>query len=184
MNNLELIKIKITGIFPLLTHSPKGMKREEGIKTKKIPSVEDEVESGIYRDEKGNICIPSCAFRSSLLNGLKNKKIGKSSAISVFQAAVFNVDELSILINPKTGEPIETFDIDSRRCIIQRQGIIRNRPRFNEWGCYLYVQIDTSILTPEQVVENLNNSGMIIGVGDFRIEKRGPFGRYSAELVE
>jgi hypothetical protein len=184
MQQLTLIKIKITGIFPLLTHNPQSMIRDPKVKNKKLPTIEEEAESGVYRNEKGNICIPSCSFRASLLNGLKNKKIGKSSAISVFQAAVFNIDEFSVLIDPQTGKPLKKYTIDSRRAVVQRQGIIRNRPRFEKWGCYLILQIDEDVVSPEIVVENLNNAGMICGVGDFRIEKRGPFGRFSAELIK
>jgi hypothetical protein len=34
------------------------------------------------------------------------------------------------------------------------------------------------------VEEALNIAGQVIGVGDFRIEKRGTFGKFKAELVD
>jgi hypothetical protein len=183
--NLVLCKYKITGLFPLLTHSPAGMRQAANApKVKKIPSPEDEAQAGLYIDNDGNYCIPSIAFRSALLNGLKGKKIGKVGAISVFQAAVFNVDELSPLVDPETGRALREYTIDTRRAIVQRQGILRNRPRFEKWGCNVFLQIDLEITTPEQVEEALNTAGQIIGVGDFRIEKRGMFGKFQAELVE
>lgn len=183
--DLKLSKFKVTGLFPVMTHNPAQMRRaSEGATKKKIPSEEDEAKAGLYLDEKGNYCLPSGGFRSSLLNGLKNKKVGKASAISVFQAAVFNVDELTVLVNPKTGEPLKEYKIDTRRAIIQRQGILRSRPRFEKWGGILSLQIDEDITTPEQVEENLNIAGQVIGVGDFRIEKRGMFGKFKVELME
>jgi len=183
--NLILIKNKVTGIFSLLTHNPAQMQVvNRGPKTKRIPSPEEEAAAGLYFDDDGNYCIPSIAFRSALLNGLKNKKVGKASAISVFQAAVFNMDELCILIDPETDEPLKEYKIDTRRAIVQRQGVMRSRPRFDKWGCYLTLSIDTDIVTPEQVEEHLNIAGQIIGVGNYRIEKRGPFGKFKVELVE
>jgi len=182
----QIVKFKITGMFPLLTHNPASMEGGGEVKTgkKKIPSSDEEAKAGLYVDEKGNYCIPSCAFRSALLNGLKHMKVGKSSAISVYQAAVFNVDDISVLIDPKTESPLKKYTIDKRRAVIKNNGIIRSRPRFEKWGCFLYLQIDTDYISVEDVKNMLNNAGMKIGVGDFRIEKRGPFGRFSAAIVK
>ena len=183
--DLKLSKFKVIGLFPVLTHNPAQMRRPtEGATKKKIPSAEDEAAAGLYLDEKGNFCLPSMGFRSSLLSGLKNKKVGKASAISVFQAAVFNVDELTVLVNPKTGDPLKEYKVDTRRALVQRQGILRSRPKFEKWGCTLFLQIDEDITTPQQVEENLNIAGQVIGVGDFRIEKRGMFGKFEAKLMK
>jgi len=185
--NLVIHKFKIASVepFALLTHNPAQMRRSsDGPKTKKIPTPEEEAKAGLYLDGEGHYCIPSMSFRSSLLNSLKNKKIGKASAISVFQAAVFNVDELSVLVDPGNEEPLSAYRIDTRRAIVQRQGILRSRPRFDKWGCWLFLQIDEDITNAKQVEENLKIAGQIIGVGDFRIEKRGMFGKFAVELVE
>jgi hypothetical protein len=183
--NLALYKFKITGIFPLLTHNPAGMNQPStGPKAKKIPTSEEEAKAGLYIDADGNYCIPSIAFRSALLNGLKGKKVGRSSAISVFQAAVFSVDELSVLIDPGTGKPLLEYSIDTRRAIVQRNGVLRSRPKFEKWGCHVHLEVDLDITTPQQVEEALNMAGQIIGVGDFRIERRGTFGKFSAKLVD
>lgn len=181
---LQRFKFRVTGDFPLLTHNPAQMRRSDGgVKSKKIPSAEEEAEAGLYKIDEG-FALPSVSFRSALLNGLKNKKVGKASAISVFQAAVFNIDEHCLLIDGK-GKPIKEYNIDTRRAVVQRQGILRSRPRFEKgWGCLLELEIDTDMVSPEQVVEHLNNAGLVIGVGDFRIEKRGPFGRFHVELVK
>ena len=183
--DLKLSKFKVTGLFPILTNNPSKMKRaSESATKKKIPSAEEEAKAGLYLDDKGNCCLPSVGFRSALLSGLKNKKVGKASAISVFQAAVFNVDELTVLVNPKTGEPLTEYRIDTRRALVQRQGVLRSRPRFEKWGCTLFLQIDEDITTPQQVEENLNIAGQVIGVGDFRIEKRGMFGKFEVKLMK
>jgi len=182
--NIQTFTYKITGIFPLLTHNPSSMAVASGNpQTKKIPSPEEEARAGLYIDSDGHFCLPSIAFRSALLNGLKGKKVGRYSAISVFQAAVFNVDEFTVLRDPATDEPLRDYVIDTRRAIVQRNGVLRSRPRFNKWGCYVRLDVDLDITTPQQVEEALNVAGQIIGVGDYRIEKRGMFGKFKAELV-
>lgn len=176
-------RFKVTGVFPLLTHNPSGMQQANGgARTKKIPSPEDEARTGLYIDEDGNYCIPSISFRNCLLTGLKGKRIGKIGAATVIQPAVFNSDELTVIRDPDTWEPLKEYVIDSRRAMVQKQGIVRNRPRFNRWGCLLTLLIDENIVTPEQIVEHLNEAGTTTGVGDFRIEKRGQFGSFVAEL--
>lgn len=180
---LERHRFRVWGDFPLLLHNPAQMRRNEGVKQKKIPTPEEEAAAGLYLVE-GGFGIPSVAFRSALLNGLKNKKVGKASAISVFQAAVFNVDEFCLLIDGE-GNPLLKYGIDTRRAVVQRQGILRSRPRFEKgWGCILELEIDVDMVSPEQVVEHLNVAGLVVGVGDFRIEKRGPFGRFHVELMK
>jgi hypothetical protein len=178
-------KFKVTGRFPLLTHNPAGMQQASNqAKTKKIDTPEDEARKGLYIDGDGNYCVPSIAFRNSLLTGLKGKKIGKVGAATVIQPAVFNADELTVIRNPKTWDPLMDYGVDSRRAMVQRQGIVRNRPRFNEWGCIVTFLIDEDVITAEQVCEHLNEAGTTTGVGDFRIEKRGQFGSFTAQLME
>jgi hypothetical protein len=178
---------KIVGDFDLLTHNPANMRRptETGaVKGKKIPTADAEAEAGLYPLKDGTYAFPSVGCRSSLLNGLKNKKVGKASAISVFQAAVFNDTEWCQLLDRKTEKPLKEYTVDSRRAVVQRQGIIRSRPRFSEWMFKLDLLVDTEMVSVDQVTDNLNVAGKIIGIGDFRVEKRGPFGRFHAELVE
>jgi hypothetical protein len=109
--------------------------------------------------------------------------VGRSSAVSVFQAAVFNVDEYSVLVDPENDKPLREYCIDTRRAIVQRNGVLRSRPKFEKWGCYVHLEIDLDITNPQQVEEALNMAGQTVGVGDFRIEKRGMFGKFKAELM-
>jgi len=183
--NFVTHQFKITGILPLLTHNPASMRAASTApKTKKIPTREEEVEAGLYRDKRGNCCLPSIAFRSAFLNGLKNKRVGKASAISVLQPAVLPADEFTIILNQKTGKPFKSYEeIDERRAVVQRQGIIRHRPKFINWGCVLSLNIDEDSVPIEHIEEHLNNAGTVIGVGDFRVEKKGTFGTFTAKLL-
>lgn len=178
-------KFKVVGRFPLLTHNPAGMQQASNkAKTKKIDTPADEAQKGLYIDADGNYCIPSIAFRNALLTGLKGKKIGKVGAATVIQPAVFNADELTVIRDPETWKPTKDYVVDSRRAMVQRQGIVRNRPRFNRWGCIVTFLLDPEVVSAEQIAEHLNEAGTTTGVGDFRIEKRGQFGSFTATIME
>lgn len=166
-------------------HNPSGMKRSDGvsINKKKIPTAEDEAEAGVYRDAKGNIVFPAIGFRSALLYAVSGKKVGKRSARNVIAASVFNCDEFTAIIDPSSGKPVKEFVIDSRRAVIQGNGIIRSRPRFNAWALLLRLDIDTDLIAIPVVLDNLIEAGLLAGVGDFRVEKRGWFGRFTAKIV-
>ena len=184
---LTLWNFKITGVFPLLTHNPASMKAGQiGAKQKKIPTPEDEARAGIYFDGDGNCCLRADSFRSAILNGVKGLKIGRSSAASVLQSAIFPpTTDLTPILHPDSGEPFREgeYEIDSRRAVVQRQGIVRSRPKFTRWACVASLLIDEEAVKPEAVEEFLNIAGQKAGVGDYRIERRGPFGGFTASLI-
>jgi hypothetical protein len=179
---MNVFKFKIVGTSPLLQHSPAGMKVDSGgLKTKKKYIPEEEAAAGVYRNPKGEIVIPSIAFRSAILAAAKNRKIGKLSARSVIAGSVFPIEEYCPLVHPKTGKQVTKYTVHSCRAVVQRSGVIRSRPKFDDWACDLAVEVDTEMLpNVEIVLELLNLAGKIIGVGDWRPEKLGTFGRFVA----
>ena len=88
-----------------------------------------------------------------------------------------------ILLDPDTGQRISEYQIHVARVVVQRSSIMRARPEIERWGCVLELEVDLDFTSPWQVEELLNIAGRISGVGDFRPEKRGPHGRYRAELL-
>jgi len=180
---MELARFRITGERALLTHNPAAMARADGKpKQKRIPAPAEEADAGVYRDSEGNFCLPAIAFRSALLEGLKGKKVGRTAAGTHFSASVFTVDELCVLVDPESGDPLTEYAIDTRRAVVQRNGILRSRPRFERWSCSLVLEIDTDRIAPEQVATELNEAGQIVGVGDYRLGRKGIFGKFRAEL--
>ena len=177
----------VTGLSPLLCHNPSSMIVDAAIKikNKKIYDSKEEAEAGTYKDQKGHYIFPAMAFRSSLLEGLKGKKINKMSASNFISACVSidNSKEFVDLCEPDNDKRLTSYTVDVRRVVIQRSGIMRSRPRFEKWGCILSLQLDVDSITSKLIEENLNNSGIMIGVGDFRPSKRGMFGKFKAELI-
>ena len=187
---IEQVTFEITGISPLLMHNPASMSKpgdKKSVSAKQIPSPEEEAEAACYRNDKGQFYMQAIAFRGSIINpggGASGRKIGKTTANSRCAAGISINEKFDkcVLINLKTRKPLTEYKIDTRRAVVQKNGIMRSRPRLEEWACDLVFDIDTDFVTIEQVVELLNISGRIAGVGDYRPQKKGWFGKYKAEL--
>lgn len=173
------IRIVVDGRTPLLTHNPASMNvvAEAGRGTR-IPEAEVEAEAGCYRMEDGSLAIKGESFRASLLKAAGAWKMKWSTAKSRLSHVVV-VEEL-IPLQRRDGSQITDYAIDARRAIVQKQGIIRRRPRFDEWSCEFTVEYDPAlVLEPKLIIDVLADAGGRIGVGDYRPDRNGWFGRFT-----
>jgi hypothetical protein len=139
--------------------------------------VEIEAEAGVYRLPDGSCAIRGEAFRASLLAAAGAWRMKKSTARTRL-AHVVVIEDL-IQLCRKDNTPITDYAIDARRAIIQRQGIIRCRPRFDEWSATFTFEYDQVLVPdPKLIVDIAADAGGRIGVGDYRPSKNGWFGRY------
>ena len=70
----------------------------------------------------------------------------------------------------------ETYDeIDRRPAVIQRQRIVKSRPRFNSWEIEFTVNFDESRIKKETLKQILEEAGQSKGIGDYRPK----FGRFA-----
>lgn len=182
----KIVVFKIKGLSPLLQNNPASMSRSNGsLGTKKIPKPEDEAAAKCYKDEEGHFYILSEAFRASIVGkggAASGRRIGKFTASSRACAGIFTVEPRATLLDSKNGRPLKKYSIDTRRAVIQGQGVLRSRPCFQNWMVRLPLEIDEDFVTVDQVLELLNIAGKVAGVGDFRPQRRGSFGRFTAGI--
>ena len=187
---IETATFKIVGLSPLLMHSTRGMLAQNNgnsLKTKQIPSPQEEAELAVYKLKDGQLYAQALWFRGSIIGkggGASGRRIGKATANSRCSAGML-MNEKYVdcpLYHPQTGKPIKDYEIDIRPVVVQKARIMRARPRIDEWACDLTFDIDTDFVTVEQVLELLNMSGRVAGIGDYRPNCKGWFGRYKAEL--
>lgn len=127
----------------------------------------DNVESYVYRDEKGEVCLPGEYVRQSMIYAAKFRQDPRSprkSAMDLYKAGIASLTELATL-----GKKDWDY-LDQRRVVVQRSAITRVRPAFLPgWRA----EFEFQVLLPEYIIapdflEVLNQAGRIIGVGDFR----------------
>jgi hypothetical protein len=164
---MKISIFEIIGTYPILMHNPAGMQRggEGGMTTKKIPTAEVEAEAGVYKTEDGFMWFPSQAFKSSLVSASKGRRIGKQAATQVLKGTVFCAEERVHLLKVKrTGEtskitdtpkPATDYTIDTRRAVVQRNGILRSRPKVSDWATKVALEIDDMV--SDKLVEDILN---------------------------
>jgi hypothetical protein len=172
------LRVILDGVSPLLTHNPESMQiSTDAKKGSRIPDEAVEAEAGVYRLPDGTCGLKGEAIRASLVGASGAWKVKRASLRSRV-AHVVVVEELVPLMR-RDGTPISDYVIDKRRAIVQRQGIIRRRPRFDEWSVALTIEYDPILVTePKILVDVLNDAGNRMGIGDYRPAKNGWFGRF------
>jgi hypothetical protein len=184
----QKISFKVVGKTPLVMNNPESYGRDTGdAKKKTIPTPEDEASSKAYKMPDGSLYAKGDWFIGSLRKAAGGLKINKVSAKIVLAAGFDIPEERMPLVHPKTGKPIKEYEIYVCRAVVQRQGILRARPRIAEWSCIVNATFDDEILSPKTILQIFERAGLMIGVGDQRPgapSTPGRFGKYGVELVD
>ncbi len=180
------ITLRIVGTRPLIQNNPASMQPTGTTKRRgDVPAPNVEAKSKEYRLPSGQLYIKSEAFHGSFMKAASGFKVGKFTAKPILAAALTYSEELCGLIHPKTGEPITVYVVDTRRAVVQGQGVLRSRPRIDEWATLLRVKYDDELLEQKHVLKFAEEAGKRVGVGDQRPgapKTPGPFGKYAATL--
>ena len=127
----------------------------------------DDVESYVWRNDDGNICLPGEYVRQAIIMAAKFEQDPRSprkSAMDLFKAGVVNLTELADL-------GVSKWDYeDRRRVMVQRNGITRTRPAMKSgWKADVELMVQLpEYIGPDFLRKVLDNAGRLIGVGDFR----------------
>lgn len=170
------IKILVEGRCPLLTHNPASMQNQpETKKGSNIPEPAEEAEAGTYRMEDGTCCLKGESFRGSALEASGDWKVPKKRYSFRWVLEHVSVVEDLVPLTRKDGTGIVDYSLDARRAIVNGSGIIRHRPRFDEWQTSFTIEYDPAVITDAKIiVDILNDAGSRKGVGDYRPR----FGRF------
>lgn len=134
----------------------------------------DDLESYVYRNEDGEICLPGEYLRQAIIHAAKFRQDPRSprkSAMDLFKAAVVPLSELASL-------GVKEWDYeDRRRVTVQRNGITRIRPAMKAgWRCTVELMCNIpEYVDPLLLRQVIDDAGRLIGVGDFR----PTFGRFT-----
>lgn len=190
MSGYESVKLKITGVSPLLMHNGQladplnkwsKLMKEVSAKRKKVDADLEEMArleffGGLYL-KGGEPCIPGELWEAVIVAGAKKSKMGMQA-----KAAVLVPDDPA-LIYDGSRSPQGLWDDERFRLRVGvRVGtsrVMRTRPMFQEWGCDLTVKYLSDMLNEKDVIDFLRIAGIQCGIGDWRPR----FGRYTVETV-
>lgn len=173
---LERIEIPIIGTSALVMHAwshkakelmlAKQMKRATTGKEAKDP--QRDFEDSIYVDSTGRPAFPTIAFKAAAVDAAVAMDFRKTNL-----RQAFHIDGEMV--------PVVGCDPEPREDMV-RVGMgtadIRYRAQFKTWGTLLPVTINLSMLSVEQLVNLFDAAGFGIGIGEWRPQKDGQFGRF------
>lgn len=170
------VSVTIQGVCPLLFHrwnvestaakasAPKGSKQKKT----------DDVESYVYRNAKGYICIPGEYVRQSLIGMaryMQDPRSPRKSAMDLFKAGIVATTELASLGTKKWDY------LDQRRVQVQRNAVTRVRPAFaSGWqASFEFTILLPEYITREVLQEAFAKAGQLVGIA----EMRPTYGRFA-----
>ncbi len=184
------VTFEFTGTSPLLMANGEAQEfTDGGVKgPKKKRSPKEEMEALCYREKDGSLYFLPQAFRESMLKACKGMKVGARGLEGVLLGCVFATDDRTPVLNPKSGRPIKAYEEFKSRVVNHNTNpptaLIAFRPMVREWKCVCTFDIDDEYVEDVGLILTLfDKAGRTVGVGAWRPEKRGRFGRYSVKLV-
>lgn len=193
---VDILKLKLVGQSPILLHSDRYAnpldplaKAHKVLTSKRTKTEEDHVEiaksewrGGLYYSDSTGVYVPSANIRSCIVEGAKLSKLGKA-----IQRGTMILSEKSPLeyAGPKTPEELwEAGDFyDCRSVVVSGKRLMRYRPMFRTWALQIEITFDPSVIESRQILKSSQDAGMLIGLGDFRPNKGGAFGRFNVEEI-
>ena len=208
--NVKLIPIKIVGDTPLIVHAwsvkAKTMMLEAQMKTTKTKAKDirnpfDEFIQSMYWLTEVPESTPE-AFEKAIQNGarfgfpLTGIKQGANSA-AYRQGWVKNQMELRGSYFLKPAHDISGFgdmaEIITPEAPVMREDMVRigngsadlrYRGEFRNWSMEFIMEYNASgNMTIEQILNCIDAGGFVCGIGEWRPEKDGDYGRYHLEVV-
>lgn len=176
--DVRRITVRIVGDSPLITHAwshkakqmmlDKQMKK--GTQAKEAKDPERDYEESLYRLPDGGCGFPAVGVKAAAIRGAKGLGMVMTDA-----RTAFHIEGDLLRIN---GEPRPREDM------VRLQGNtadIRYRGEFVEWSIDLPITYNARIVSAEQLVAMLDAGGFGTGIGEWRPEKDGQFGRFHVE---
>lgn len=190
---IGLMEVTLIGDSPLIVHAwstkakrqmlDKQTKAAKGAKEAKDPRAD--FNASMYRLSDGGHGFPSVAFKTCAVTAATSVAgITKIAARQAFYVAGEDADVKGAfdgsvsrvnLIRIEGGEPQVREDL-------VRVGMgtadLRYRAEYVDWHASILVKYNQNVLSESQILNLLNTGGFAVGVGEWRPERDGDYGRF------
>ena len=194
-----LYNVRITGISPIIQHSAEGIDSQHpaNIEKKHLTSKKGsnrtasdearihELETiiGFWLDSFDRPTVPAAAIRSCIETAARKLKQGGQVREGLLVINThFEYDE------ERYGADLDTLAHSTQfraAVVVQRARLIRVRPKFDlPWAVFFQAEADDELVDEQQLRAWLDIGGRRIGLGDWRPEKSGEYGRFTTASIE
>jgi hypothetical protein len=194
-----IINIKCRGITPLLTNR---MNDEvlEGLRTKtKKPKAANIGSTRTRREEasekiylcKNKACLPgenlmACLISAGAFIRLDGKRMMSNAKSTLLPGFLTLLTPSLMLVDPDDEMKEAVWDPDVRKGTNPNgnEAVAVCRPRWDRWAFAAQIEIDTAEIGENAIRDLWDKAGRRIGLGDFRPQRKGIFGRFVVETWE
>ncbi len=184
------IKCQIRGKTPLICNAFTAEAQEAATSGNRIATVGDkgspraQASKKLYRDPNDDniFVIPQPNIFRCIMDAGKFFKAGRSKVTTQKSSLIPGCLEMHDTYYPIVHE--QPWEVDSRPVRIPATGgrILCHRPSFEDWGLDFSMTLDTTILALTMLRDIVDKAGTAIGLGDFRPDCKGPYGRFRVTL--
>jgi hypothetical protein len=174
--SLQTIKLTVIGDSALICHawSTKAKKQmldkqmKKAVEKKAAKSPEDDYRESLYPFPGGGFGFPAVGFKSAMVSACR---FAEGVKMTELRGALHIIGDMVKI----EGEPRPREDM-----VRVGMGVadIRYRGEFPKWRAQLTITFNTSVISAEQIANLLNIAGFGVGVGEWRPERNGSFGRF------
>lgn len=183
--HMERISVRIKGVTPLITHrfSEEAQRGIEGgqsgdAKLKKPPrNPQAEFEAACYRTPEGGYGFPAAGVKKAMVSA--GQRFAGEKGTELYGAFVIPLELLEL----ECGAPRMRTD----RVVLSgmsRTSSLAYRPEFTPWASTFPILFNADFITPASLVNLLRLAGQSVGIGDWRLEKKGSFGLFEVDEVK
>lgn len=185
--------VEFVGVTPLLMHSCRGanpldpdVKVLKTFTSKRNKTDEDHIEIlrlqyllHAYHNNDIGFYIPANVIEATIINGAKKVSRGGGKKM---QTAIEVVSPKVPLVCDAPKDIHEAYQnsefTDVRNVDVDGSLIMRIRPRFDRWRIRFDINVDESIINPDEFASALNFAGSQVGICDFRPK----YGRFEVKV--
>ena len=171
----EKIMVSIEGTSPILFNRFRDTAIEGKSKKRTGAIAESNVEDKLWKYED-QICIPNVYLKNCLMEASKQFKIIGKNKSTYSKIVASTVDVSPDMIKLKSGK-YTVFRISAVNPMTKGR-MITERPKFDKWGCEFEIILNDPAVPASVMNEILEQAGKYVGIGDWRPEKKGMFGKF------
>lgn len=173
---MEKIKVQIEGTTPILFNRFRDTAIEGKSKKRTGAMAEAEIEDKLYQDEDGKTQFPSVYLKNYIVEESKQFKIVGKGKSTYSKLVVSTVDIEPFMIELEAGK-YEVFRISAVNPMTKGR-MMTERPKYNKWKAEFEIILNDPAVPVSVINEILEHAGKYVGVGDWRPEKKGMFGKF------
>lgn len=172
---IKTITLMLVGDSPLIVHawSEKAKKQmldkqmKKASKGKEAKDPQADYEACFYRTPTGAYAFPAIGVKAAMVSAARYVE----AKMTVLRGA-FHIDEemLTVIGTPRPREDMVRVGMGTAD--------IRYRPEFPEWRIPVTIKFNTAAISAEQIANLLNVAGFGVGIGEWRPERNGSYGRF------